>query len=48
MGGSVKRVRRADRCVNIGGMLGRGHGHARAPAQLAGISDRTCSTGFRK
>lgn len=48
MGGSLKRVRRADRRVNVGGVLGRGHGHACAPAQLAGTSDRTCSTGYRK
>lgn len=48
MGGSLKRVRRADRCINVGGMFGRGHGHSCASAQFAGISDRTRSTGFHK
>jgi hypothetical protein len=48
MGGTLKCVRRADRRVNVGGVLGRGHGHACATAQLAGTSDRTCSTGFHK
>jgi len=48
MDSSLQRVRRTDRRVNVGGVFGRGHGHACASAQLAGTSDRTCSTRFHK
>jgi len=48
MDSSLQRVWRVDRRVNVGGVLGRGHGHACTFAQLAGTSDRTCLTGSHK
>lgn len=36
MGGPLECVRRADRRADVGGVSGRSHGHACAPAQSAG------------